>query len=193
MKIILASGSPRRRELLEQMELEFTVEPADGEQRPDETDPVKFVEKLAFEKAKNVAEKHRKDAAEFTVIGADTVVVFHGKILGKPADEAAAVSMLSLLSGRTHQVYTGTAVLVRREDCRQSRIFSECTDVTFYPLTREEISDYVKSGDPMDKAGAYGIQTKGGLFVQKIDGDYYNVVGLPIARLYQELRKLQIL
>lgn len=191
MKYILASASPRRKELLTQAGIEFEVYPSDTEEKITEEDPVAVVTELAFQKADNVYKKLALSIEEdFTVIGADTVVVYRGEILGKPKDEGEAMDILSMLADRTHQVYTGVSLLSRRKSTLNIRNFYECTEVTFYPISREELKDYIATGDPMDKAGAYGIQGNFAIHIKKIHGDYNNVVGMPIARLYQELKKL---
>lgn len=186
LKFVLASQSPRRKKLLRQMGLVFEVMPADVDEDSPERDPAALVESLSLQKASAVAHI-RKQAL---VIGADTIVVHNGAILGKPADEADAHRMLRQLSGETHQVYTGVA-LVRegKEHEKITKTFHVKTNVTFSPLSDTEILSYIKSGSPMDKAGAYGIQDdRGSVFVERIEGDYYNVVGLPLNRLYQELK-----
>ena len=182
--LVLASGSPRRRELLGQMGItDFEVLPARGEETaPEGLSPDKLVQELALQKAKEVFAL-RPDC---TVIGADTVVVLDGKVLGKPADEADAVKMLTALSGRSHEVYTGMAVLKGT----QVITHAECTRVEFRVLTRQEILDYVSTKDPLDKAGSYGIQGKACVFIKGIRGDYYNVVGLPVCALHQLLQQL---
>lgn len=180
MKIVLASGSPRRRELLTQAGIEYTVDPADIEEVTIETLPAKVVEDLSRQKALAVAAKHKGE----TVLAADTVVAFDDKILGKPSDEEDAFKMLTELSGRTHQVYTGVTIV---DEAGTVKTFSECTEVTMYENTKEAISAYIASGEPMDKAGAYGIQGLGAVLVEKINGDYNNVVGLPLARVYRVL------
>ena len=124
------------------------------------------------------------------VIGADTIVYYDGEVLGKPADAQEAFDMLKLLSDRTHQVYTGLAIILRKENEKQVHLLHERTDVTFYPISDEELKDYIATGDPLDKAGAYGIQGTFAVHVKEIKGDYNNVVGLPIARLYQTLRQI---
>ena len=175
MKLILASQSPRRRSLLEQMGLEFTViSPKIDEDAFSDPDPAALVQTLSREKALAVA--RREDAV---VVAADTVVALDGQILGKPASEAEARAMLTALSGRTHEVYTGVTV------CRGDRAVTqaECTQVTFRALSQEEIRQYAATGEPMDKAGAYGIQGLGALLVEGIRGDYFNVVGLPVCLL----------
>lgn len=173
MRLILASASPRRRELLKKVYPAFEVLPARGGENADPSlPPEEFVKLLARRKAEEVAAL--PEAAGAAVLGADTVVVLDGRILGKPRDEADAAKMLSALSGRTHEVFTGVALVaggVLRAGCAR-------TEVTFLPLSEAFIRDYVASGSPMDKAGAYGIQD-GGL-VEKISGSYSNVVGLPL-------------
>lgn len=184
MKYILASASPRRRELLARTGLSFTVIPSQVEEQITGSVPAEVVKELAAQKAMDVW-KHHADAGDI-VIGADTIVVYRDEILGKPADEAEALDMLSMLADRTHQVYTGVSLI------RGTKIhtFYECTDVTFYPIDREDLLRYIATGDPMDKAGAYGIQGDFSIHVKCIRGDYNNVVGLPVGRLYQELKKL---
>lgn len=126
------------------------------------------------------------------ILGADTVVTCDGALLGKPRDEADAVRMLSVLSGSTHSVFTGVALIYRAGGTEQVLNFYQETRVTMYPISPEEIQAYVRSGEPMDKAGAYGIQGRGAVFIEKIAGDYNNVVGLPVARVYQEMKKLGV-
>ena len=189
-KIILASASPRRYELLTQLGLTFTVEPAQGEEKiQDHIPPEEIVKRLAYAKADEIRKRHiKEDLSDNStlIIGADTIVVKDGRILGKPADEADAYAMLMSLSGSTHQVYTGAALISAEWEVQ----FCEKTDVTFYPMTKQEITEYIQTGEPMDKAGAYGIQGIGGRFVKEIHGDYNNVVGLPIARLYHVLKEI---
>ncbi|SDB08237.1 septum formation protein [Pseudobutyrivibrio sp. YE44] len=180
MKVILASGSPRRRELLTQAGIEYIVDPADIEEVTSETLPAKVVEDLSRQKALAVAKNHPGEI----VVAADTVVAFDDKILGKPSDEEDAFNMLTALSGRTHQVYTGVTIVT--EDGKVNT-FSECTDVEMYENSAESIKAYIESKEPMDKAGAYGIQGLGAILVKGIRGDYNNVVGLPLARVYREL------
>ena len=188
-KIILASASPRRRELLEQIGAVFEVCPAKGEEKITKTEPGEAAEELSLEKGREVFLAQEDDV---TVIGADTIVVLDGKILGKPGSKDEAVRMLSALRGRTHQVFTGVTVMSREEGKVREVTFHESTQVSFYPMSDREIQDYVLDGEPMDKAGAYGIQGKGAVFIREIRGDYNNVVGLPIARLYQELKNMGI-
>ena len=195
-KIILASSSPRRRELMAQAGFAFEVLVSEADETIETETPGEMVEVLSERKAAAVAEEiKRLGFAEESVllVGADTMVAIDGKKLGKPKDEKGAEEMLEELSGRTHQVYTGvTLIRLRKAEngsiLQESRTFSEGTDVSFYPLTKEEIRSYIATGEPMDKAGAYGIQGKAAVFVKEIKGDYNNVVGLPIARLYQELK-----
>lgn len=177
MKIVLASQSPRRRQLLGQMGLEFTTQsPEIDESAFHGRDARDLVETLSREKARWVA---RQQTPDTLVIGADTVVVLDGAILGKPRDEGEAREMLSALSGRTHQVYTGVSLF----HPGGRRTEHEVTAVTFRPLSQEEIAAYVATGEPMDKAGAYGIQGLGALLVERLEGDYFNVMGLPLCRL----------
>lgn len=190
-KIILASASPRRRELLEWAGVNFQVITGNGEEHITETEPSRIVEELSAEKAFQVAETIPEEE-ETVVIGADTIVSFQGKILGKPSDRAASRKTLGMLQGNTHQVYTGVTIAVFREGRWQRHSFSECTDVTFYPVSEKEIEAYVETGDPADKAGSYGIQGPFGIYVKEIRGDYHNVVGLPVARVFYEGKKLGI-
>ena len=180
MNVILASQSPRRRELMGLFKIPFTVQVADIDETMDpEKDPAQEVARVSRLKAQAVA-----CSQEQIVIAADTIVVCGERILGKPKDEEEAVQMLWALSGQTHQVMTGLTV------CRGTECITgtEVTDVVFRTLSEQEILDYVQTGEPMDKAGAYGIQGGGALFVHQIRGDYYNVVGLPVCRLGQILR-----
>lgn len=180
MKFILASGSPRRKEILKNAGYEFEIMTADADETlPENITPEEAVLYLAQLKGDAVAKK-----ADFVVVSADTVVAFDGAILGKPKDEKDAERMLKLLSGKTHSVFTG--VCIQNKDKKVT--FYVQTLVEFYELSEKEISDYVLTKEPMDKAGAYGIQGKGAVLVKKIDGDYLNVVGLPLARLSRELK-----
>lgn len=174
--LILASSSPRRRELMGYITQDFAVVTLPTqEDLPESIPPDKGVEALALRKAKAVAAQHPED----TVIGADTIVVLDGKVFGKPKDAPDAARMLRALSGREHTVYTGVAIVSPKGDT----VFSEATAVRFIPLTDREIDAYIATGEPMDKAGAYGIQGRGALLVTGITGDYYNVMGLPVCRL----------
>ncbi len=183
--VVLASGSPRRREILEQIGLPFTVAVSGAEEEvsPD-VSPFLTVQSLSLLKAADVAKTQPEEAL---IIGADTVVVFEGEILTKPKDAADAKVMLKKLSGRAHSVLTGVTVF-RRRDAKSVSVTEETT-VYFKELSDAEIDSYIKTDEPMDKAGAYGVQGLGGLFVEKIDGDYYNVVGLPLARLGKLLKE----
>ena len=184
MAMILASQSPRRRELLGQMGFSFTVRPAKGEElaHPELT-PAQLVEELARQKALEVS---AEAASDDVVVAADTVVAIDGVVLGKPRDKAHAAEMLSALSGREHTVYTGVAV--KRGETLL--VEHEATQVRFRPLTEREIDLYIQTGEPMDKAGSYGIQGCGALLVEGIRGDYFNVVGLPICRLGRMLAQV---
>ena len=192
-KIILASASPRRKELLEKNGVSFDVIIGCGEERITRTDPWEIVEELSAAKACAAAEIIQQEAPQGTlVIGADTIVSFQGEILGKPVDEKDAVETLRKLQGNTHQVYTGVTFYIKRADEWISHSFRECTDVCFYPADEEEILQYVETKEPMDKAGSYGIQGLWAIHVKGICGDYNNVVGLPVARVFQEAKKLGI-
>ena len=240
VRLVLASASPRRRELLSQIGLEFTVMPSTKEENAKATEAGALVQELSRQKAEDIWEQlsggqqnpdanqeqlsdanqeqisdanqeqnpdanrgqisdadqeqisdemrepnlNGKRQPELLVIGADTVVCCEGKILGKPHSREAAAEMLTALQGRSHEVYTGVTLYSQSE----AVTFFECTQVEFYPMTEAEISDYIDSKEPMDKAGAYGIQGLGARFVKGIRGDYNNVVGLPVGRLYQELK-----
>ena len=201
-QMILASASPRRKELLEHSRAEFVICPAKQTEVITETDPSAVVMELSRQKAEEVAygvliynEQHADLATpqDILVIGADTVVAYENQILGKPKDEEDARRMLTMLSGKTHSVYTGvTFVFIDKEGRTGEHCFFEKTDVCMYPLKEEEIDRYIQSGDPMDKAGSYGIQGRFAIHIKEIRGDYNNVVGLPVARLYQELQKLGV-
>ena len=177
--LILASGSPRRRELLEQIGVPFEVIVSNAEEIITKTQPGAIVEELSLCKAQAVA----KDHPDRFVLGADTIVVLDGQILGKPKDKDDAYRMLSALQGRDHQVYTGVTFICSEKIYS----FHEKTDVNIYPMTDQEIEDYIQSGDCMDKAGSYGIQGRFARHIQSIKGDYYNVMGLPVGRVWQEL------
>ena len=187
-KIIIASASPRRRELLGNMGLDFEIAVSDADETAVSRDvpPYMYVQELALLKAAAAAKQFVNDK-EAIIIGADTIVVSGGKILGKPHDESEAFSMLKELSGNTHQVYTGYCVM--RISDAYTVCENVCTDVTFKRLTDERISSYIATGEPMDKAGAYGIQGLGAMLIEKINGDYFNVVGLPVSMLADTLEK----
>ena len=185
-KIILASGSPRRREILENIGLNFSVSVSnadEGSVSPEGIPVGIYVQELAMLKAAASAKTAERGAL---VIGADTVVSLDGKILTKPTDENDAFEMLTELSGKTHEVYTGICVTDTSD--MKSVCRSACTKVTFSPLTEKIVRAYIQTGESSDKAGAYGIQGKGALLVEKIDGDYFNVVGLPVKLLSEILR-----
>ncbi len=184
MRLILASKSPRRKELLESLGVSFTVESAVGEEIYTSNMPGEIVQELARNKAQEVQKNHQNEAV--VILGSDTIVVYKGKILTKPANEKQAKEMLQLLSGSVHQVYTGVVLLSGVGQILES--FYESTEVEFYPISDSEIDAYIKTGEPMDKAGAYGIQGRGSLFVKSVCGSYQNVVGLPTSALYQKLK-----
>lgn len=180
MNVILASASPRRKELLGYIVPRFEIIPADvDETLPEEIPAEKSAEFLAVKKAEHISAQY----SESIVIGSDTVVIVDGEILGKPADKADAYRMLKKLSGKTHTVVTGVCI----SQGEKKKSFSEETRVEFYPLSEEEIRDYIATGDPMDKAGAYGIQGEGCVLIKGIEGDFFTVMGLPAARLKREL------
>ena len=175
--LILASASPRRKELLEQLGVDFKIEVADCDEiMDDEIAPDVLVQRNASEKAKAVAKLNPQN----TVLGADTVVTIDGKILGKPKDREEAFNMLKKLQGRSHYVYTGIALVYHNEEKWIVKTEAVGTEVFFGSMTDKEIENYVATGEPMDKAGAYGIQGKAGAFIEGIRGPYSNVVGLPI-------------
>lgn len=181
--IILASASPRRKELLHQIGLDPQIIPSHVEEVITSTCPDAVVKELSLQKAADIAAGYQ--GQDVVVIGADTVVAIDGQILGKPADAEEAVAMLLSLQGKSHQVYTGVTMVFGGNG--KTITFAEETTVSVYPMTLDQIEQYVKTGDPMDKAGAYGIQGPFAAYVKGINGDYNNVVGLPVGRLYQEL------
>lgn len=206
--IILASASPRRRELLSQIGIEFEVIPSKKEEVVTSTNPSRIVMELAKQKAEDIV--LQLNIPGKLVLGADTIVSWKGKVMGKPVDEVDAFSMISKLQDSTHQVFTGVSISVLKEDGTiYSHVFNEETDVYVYPMTEEEIWNYIRtksfsnnskvskwdaSREPYeceDKAGAYGIQGPFAAYIQGIQGDYNNVVGLPTGRVYQELKKLK--
>ena len=188
MKVILASASPRRRELLTQIGIDFEVQVSEVEERITTTVPCEVVQELSRQKAEAVMAMRREETARTLVIGADTVVACGGEILGKPRDVEDATRMLRMLSGRSHEVYTGVTFVY--DEGREIYSFYECTKVHFAPMIEAEIAEYVATGDPMDKAGAYGIQGFCARYITGIEGDYNNVVGLPVGRVYQELKNI---
>ena len=181
-KIILASSSPRRKELLQTAGLEFEIHVKDvDESVPEGTPPAEAAKMTATKKAAVIAEEYKNDI----VIGADTIVVAGGKILGKPKDKSDAVNMLKMLSGNEHEVITGVCIFCGGE----KENFAQISKVKFYQLSDEEIESYVASGEPMDKAGSYGIQGLGCTLVERIKGDYFNIVGLPVAEVCRRIKK----
>lgn len=187
--IILASASPRRRELMTQVGFTFRVQPSYNDEIITKNNPEEIVKELSYQKAKEVFENgHLQDI----VIGADTIVIYEGNILGKPKDEAEAYAMINRLQGNTHQVYTGVSVIWKKENNTHVLAFAERTDVELFPMSDKEIREYVNTKEPFDKAGGYGIQGCFATFVKRINGDYNNVVGLPVARLYQELKNQKL-
>lgn len=187
-KVVLASASPRRCEILKNIGMDFSVVASDVDESGVKSEGVPielYVQELALLKAADVSKKITAPGNTL-VIGADTVVVSEGRILGKPADEKAAFEMLKSLSGKTHQVYTGFAV-VKKEN-GMTTCGHECTNVTFCELNDDSIREYIATNEPMDKAGSYGIQGRGSLFVEGISGDYFNVVGLPAKRLVETMK-----
>lgn len=188
MKLVLASASPRRCEILKNAGYEFEICPAQIDETVDEKlSPSELVCTLSQNKAKAVFEslENKKDVA---VLGSDTIVVLDGKVLGKPKDEEEAICMLSGLSGKKHKVYTGVCIVTES----QTNSFFDCTTVEFFELTPERIKAYVKTREPMDKAGAYGIQGKGCVLVKSINGDFFSVMGLPIAKTSKALKKVGV-
>lgn len=186
-KLILASASSRRRRLLKQIGLTFQVMPSGVDEHNGIChDPLANVQAIALRKARDVAAR----VDDGIVIGADTQVLVDGEVLGKPQDAADAVRVLSKLSGRTHQVITGVALVNAETGFEETWV--EMTLVTFRELSEDEVSAYVETGEPMGKAGAYGIQGRAAAFVERIEGCYFNVVGLPLAKLAQKLRKLAV-
>ncbi|MBF8807239.1 MAG: septum formation inhibitor Maf [Enterococcus lacertideformus] len=183
MKVVLASQSPRRKELLGRIIAEFDIHPADIDETHFEAEnPQAYVQRMAAEKSAVVKQQYGTDVL---VIASDTTVVFDQEILGKPADKSEAKAMLQKLSGVTHKVYTA---VVLTKAAQVETILSQA-EVTFYPLTDVDIEKYLATGDYTDKAGAYGIQSLAGAFVKEIHGDYYSIVGLPIGAVYQTFKK----
>ena len=189
IKIILASASPRRKELLEQIGVDFEIAVSDKETEIDCMDPVEACRKQAYNKALDIVEKSRLKYGDkdFVVISADTIVAIEGKILGKPKDKSEARQMLKTLSGRKHRVYTAVCVYNSLKDSYES--FVEDTPVEVARLSSEEIEDYLEKKEPYDKAGAYAIQGYFSRYIVGIEGDYYNVMGLPVGRLYRDYLK----
>jgi len=182
--LILASASPRRKELLALTGLKFTVDPGDYEEDMDmDLDPPELAKFLSLKKAEEIAGRYKNAL----IIAADTFIVFKGHFLGKPRDKADARTMLTKLNGKTHSVITGFTIIDTQTQKRLSRAVE--TKVTFKRLSQDEIAAYVRSGEPLDKAGAYAIQGLGSVIVKKIEGDYFNVIGLPLSLLVESLKK----
>ena len=186
-QVILASGSPRRKELLELIGVEFKIITSNKEEVITSTNPEEVVKELSMMKAEDVA---AGVAGPAIILGADTVVAHGGRILGKPKDKAYAVNMIRSFAGDDHYVYTGVCIIRKEADGSVKKIsFAEGTKVTVYPMTEEEIEQYVATNEPMDKAGAYAIQGLFAPYIKGIEGDYYNIVGFPIAGIYQRLKE----
>ena len=194
-KIILGSASPRRKELLEQIGIKFEIRVSDKEEHYSSSTPEDIVKELALMKAENVAEDLLKENEhDAVVIGADTVVVHEGRILGKPKDDKDAFNMIRSFAGKKHYVYTGIAIADIIEN-RIEVISNEAVKTAVYvnDMTDEEIMEYINTKEPADKAGAYGIQGRFAAYIDHIDGDYYNVVGLPVSKIYENLKKYAII
>lgn len=182
--LVLASKSPRRKEILEMLAWKFRVDSEETKEEFIEGQSIEEnMQRIALEKAKAVQKRHSEDI----ILACDTVVVVEGKVLGKPRDEEEAKAMLRKLSGKSSEVYSAVALVDVAEG--REKTFVEKTKIYFYPLTEEEIEDYVATGEAMDKAGAYAIQGKASLFIERIEGDYWNVVGLPISKVYRALEE----
>ena len=188
-KVILASKSPRRRELLDQIKVEYECIPSTMEEIMEGDTPSEIVCSLSKQKISDVYNKIKDEIKENTlIISADTIVAFGDRILGKPRDEQDALEMLTMLSGKAHQVYTGVSIMYVNNGETRMHTFYECSDVFVSELSRENIIEYIATKEPMDKSGSYGIQGYFAKYVEKIDGDYNNIVGLPISRLYREAK-----
>lgn len=184
-KIVLASNSPRRKEILEQVGISFSSIPSELEEVSDKEDAIDLVEDLASNKATDVMKGLE---GPVIVIGADTVVVQNGTIMGKPKSREEAREMLTKLQGSAHEVYTGVVIIVKEADGQEKRIsFADVSRVIINPMTAKQINRYIESGEPFDKAGAYAIQGKFAIYIKEIIGDYYNIVGLPVSKLYAVL------
>ncbi len=194
MKIVLASGSPRRRELLDQIGAEYEVRPSKADETITGTIPAEIVKELALRKGKEVAGYYKE---EVVILSADTVVASEGKILGKPKDDEKAKEMIGKLQGKSHEVYTGVAIIIKQQQKGQKpevlvekeQVFAVETKVKVTSMSEAEIEQYIRTGEHKDKAGAYGIQGKFAPYIEGIEGDYYNVVGFPISKICQELKK----
>lgn len=188
IKMILASASPRRKELLEQIGITFEVVPSQCEEIITSTVPKNIVLELSSQKAEDVWQSIKQEEGT-CVLGSDTIVAYGDEVMGKPKDEQDAYGMLKKLQGNTHQVYTGVTLICKKGDEVLRKSFFEETNVTMYPMSDEEIWAYIRTKDPMDKAGSYGIQGRCAAHIKAIRGDYNNVVGLPVGRVYQELKE----
>ena len=189
-EFVLASASPRRRELLTQIGIPFRICLSKKEEESSQKKPGDIVKELSYTKAKDVFDQGNQDAV---VIGADTIVVYDEQVLGKPKDEEDAYKMIKMLQGKTHQVYTGVSVIWRPDNSIQVSSFYAVTDVELYGMSEEEIRAYIATNEPYDKAGGYAIQGYFARYVKQIQGDYNNVVGLPVGELYQILNSLNLL
>ena len=189
-EFVLASASPRRRELLTQIGIPFRICVSKKEEESSQKKPGDIVKELSYTKAKDVFDQGNQDAV---VIGADTIVVYDEQVLGKPKDEEDAYKMIKMLQGKTHQVYTGVSVIWRQDNSIQVSSFYAVTDVELYGMSEEEIRAYIATNEPYDKAGGYAIQGYFARYVKQIQGDYNNVVGLPVGELYQILNSLNLL
>lgn len=189
MKIILASGSPRRREILDQVGIKYEVKPSNKEEIITSTNPALVVKELSLMKASDIATGEEKDCV---IIGADTVVSSDNKILGKPKDEEDAVRMITNLCGRAHSVFTGVTIIKQINGKQELKNFYVETKVKVLEMSEQEIRAYVATREPMDKAGAYAIQGKFAPYIEGLEGDYYNVVGFPIASIVKALKELEI-
>lgn len=189
-QIILASESPRRSEIMETMGIPFQVMASNVLEVVTETEPDKIVEELAALKVNHIADQ-LKETPEYkdntVIIGADTMVFYQGEALGKPKDKEDAFRMLNMLSGHEHEVYTGVCIRIKKDNAEEQFTLAVCTKVMVHSLKKEQIEDYIASNEPMDKAGAYGIQGKFAIHISGISGDYYNVMGLPISEIYHSL------
>lgn len=198
-QVILASESPRRKEIMETMGIQYKVLAANVEEIVEETEPSDMVRALARLKTSAVKQKLElqellgEDNQDVIILGADTMVFYKEHALGKPKNEEDAARMLEMLSDDTHEVYTGVNIIIKNKKKEEEEIsFSVCTKVVVQPLSKEQIMDYIATGEPMDKAGAYAIQGRFGIYIKEILGDYYNVVGFPIAQIYDALLKREI-
>ena len=189
-RIVLASGSPRRKEILSQIGASYEVIVSDCDESTSCTEPEALVRELSYKKAEAVA---KEQTGPVIVIGADTVVAYNGRILGKPKDDADATQMISMLAGDTHQVYTGVSLLIKEENGEMcSLVFAECSQVEVEALNETQIADYIKTGEGKDKAGSYAVQGIFAAHIKGIRGDYFNIVGLPVAGIYKRLYEIGI-